>query len=311
MKTKTAKILLKKCFFYLFFIFFLSSCQNSTINKKISDFAVQDTSKVDKIIISDQNDTLILERDSTNWRVNSLYKTNSQSIKLLLQTISLVQMKTPLPENAIEKITEKLRKSTKISIFSQKKQIKCYYLGEYIEKSGNYAMLCQSKPVIIYIPSYDFDLHKTFNIEEKYWQSKILFNLQPSDIQEIAVTNYKKKTYFCLSRDSSDNFLLYKDESKTHATKPNNEAVNFYLSHFQNVPFQKFLNDISADSLYKLNKIFTISVRTKSGNSIKIESFAISNNDVKFWGLINKKSPISCKYYDFDLLIKDYEYFQR
>jgi hypothetical protein len=295
---------------FLLISFLSVSCSNSTINEEISDFSIADTNKIDKIIIKNTQDTIILNKNNQQWRLNNSFKASNKKIKLLLQTISLLQMNTILPENSIEKISDKLKKSTEIKIFQQNKVIKKYYIGDYIVGLGNYAMLENQKPVVVHIPSYDFDLRKNFTLDKKYWQSKILFNLKPEEINSIYLKNYTKNTEFYIFRDKSDKFLLSEDTTIKNYTEPNAENINFYLSHFSNVPFVDFV-EIEPDSIEKLPQIFEIFVKINSGNKINFKGYRIENDKDKFIGILDNTSVITCKYYDFDLLIKEYKYFER
>ncbi len=300
--------------YFLLLIFIIVSCNESTINKEETDFAVSDTALIDSIIITHSKTTTLSEQNGM-WLVNNTFTADKKNIERLLNTIRLIKMNTPLPSNAVKNVKKSLKKGVLIQIFSEKERLKTYYLGKYIKNSGNYIMLKNAdKPYIAHIPSYNFDLKKNFVNDLKYWQSTVLFNQKIKNIKQVFVKNYEKNGQFYLTK-KENKFSLSKSKN-TEIKNVKNEKILIYLKRYEKVEFEKFIYNYDKkflDSLKNSNPIFEINLEQTNNKTINFKAYAIIKDNRKdkdkFIGLINEKDLILASYYDFDLLIKDYKYF--
>src|SRR5476651_671274 len=80
--------------------------KNKTLTGKDTDFAVADTSCVDKIFIANKNGGKVtLERkNKSDWMVNDKYSARADDISLLLETFNKVQVRYPAPSSAQENL---------------------------------------------------------------------------------------------------------------------------------------------------------------------------------------------------------------
>ena len=76
----------------------------STFKRALSDFAVDDTSSVTKIFMSDKNNNnLTLTRvDAGRWLVDNKYSGSKANIELLLGTMLGLHVKETVPRAALE-----------------------------------------------------------------------------------------------------------------------------------------------------------------------------------------------------------------
>ena len=71
----------------------------TTLDRPLSDFAVDDTSKVTRIHISDTKGggTVDLRREGSRWVLNDLYTAKPAEVNLLLRTFKRIEVKSPVP----------------------------------------------------------------------------------------------------------------------------------------------------------------------------------------------------------------------
>ena len=73
---------------------------NSTLDPQLTDFAVQDTSRVDRIFIADKEGRSIdLRRGRDGWVVNSTYKAQRDQVDNLLKAFKNVEVRSPVPKS--------------------------------------------------------------------------------------------------------------------------------------------------------------------------------------------------------------------
>lgn len=293
----------------------ISSCKNSTINDSETNFAVSDTSIIDSIIIKKQNDSIVITKHE-DWLVNGIYIADYNAVVRALNTIRLVKLNSPLPDNAIKSVADNIKKETYIEIYNNDKLLLSYYIGKYIKGSGNYYMLSTSEtPYIAFVPSFDIDLRTNFSTDLKKWQSTILFKLKPEHIKNLHVKDNKLQKEFYFENDNGE-FKIYQNKNTTRLGDVDSDKILFYLMKYENVSFEKFIYNIDnqyLDSLQNEPVIFEIDVENTNNNKINFKAFnLISNGNPNidlFLGLIDNKDVVIAKFYNFDLLIKDYTYF--
>ena len=97
--------------------YFLYTNSKSTIRPELSDFAVADTSSIDKIFMADrQGKTILLERKSpVDWIVNGKFHARHDLIANLLYTIKSVEVRSPVGKNLYNQ-TMKLLASNSVKV---------------------------------------------------------------------------------------------------------------------------------------------------------------------------------------------------
>ncbi len=285
--------------------------KNTTLDTKAAGFAVKDTADIVAIRIQTGSDTLLLERSGAVWKANKHFLVNKKAIFKALETLRLIDIKAPLPDNAVEPVSKKLDKAKKITIFFTNGKTKTIFLGKQTsDKSGNFAKIENYKPFIIFVPSYEIDLNRIFTTNPEYWREKNIFHFNPADIvfAEVKYFDNPENSFKIVKSDTGDYFI---ETGNKKITNPDKDNLFFYLSHFHNVNYVK---NLEKNSVQPEQPIFTISIRDRQGFETEITAFEIINSEGKpnkdfFIGLLNGKDYVLCKFYDFDLLLKTPDYF--
>lgn len=69
----------------------------TTLDRPLTDFAVKDTSSVDRIFIAEKNGRNVdLRRTPQGWTVNGLYLAKQQAVSVLLKTFLRVEVRSPV-----------------------------------------------------------------------------------------------------------------------------------------------------------------------------------------------------------------------
>jgi hypothetical protein len=294
-----------------YFLFFRTS---GTVDKTETEFSVSDTTIIDKIVIVESNDSIIIQETDNYWTVNNSFTPKSENIITLLNTLNLIELKSPIPDNAQEFIKSSLIKAKRVDIYSENRIIKSFYIGSQTsDKMGNYIMLRKSeKAYIVHIPAIKTDISNSFPSDEKSWKSNSIFSYAFDEIAEIEVFySEKPEESFKLKKDGN-NCSVWNNSDELNENI-DNEKITRYISYFSDVKFEEYnqIEDISLIS--KTTPFVTISVTDNSGIKNQFSGFYIISNDKKdvnkFNGIINNSELVFVKFYDFDLILKTISYF--
>jgi len=294
-------------------LYFFIIKKNSTINKSEIDFAIEDTSSINKIIIYENNDTLILERKENYWKINNVFSAKNEEVTSLLTTLKLIDLKSPVPTNAQDYVKKLLLSSKKVEIYDNQKLIKSFYLGNLIsDKSGNYMMLTNSENAyIMQIPALKTDIADKFSTNLKHWKDKNIFKYNLQEINYISLKyTYEPENSFVLVIDNQIKLL---DFEKNEIENKNNENISRYLTYFNGVQFESFEPEYKIDSLKSEKSIFELEIKNKTNQSTKIIAYNIFENTIKntdyFVAIINNEEVVKIKYFNFDLILKNIIFF--
>ncbi len=234
--------------------------KSSTIDKDASDFGFKDTASIDKLFLADKNGkTILLERKPEGWLVNSKFPARPDVIELLLYTIRMVEVRSPVSKTSRNNVIKVMAtKSTKIEIYSKGKKIKQYYVGHTTQDhAGTYMLLTNldtdenyAEPFITHIPGFEGFLTTRYNTNELEWRDRLIINYRPPQIKQIKLELHEMP-------DSSfviDLFSMQRFGLKTLSGKSipfEEDKIKQFIAYFQNVNGEIVMNksDKIIDSL--------------------------------------------------------------
>ncbi len=287
-----------------------------------SVFYVENTQRINSIIISDENRSVSLNREPDGWYVNGEYGARPQAIEFIIKTIGDIRIKSPVSDKTYEDLmgSENTRE-IKVQIFDNRKMIQSFYI--YMNTGDEYPGIMQkrkkTKPFIVHIPGYETDPCSHFVTDSRFWMPFMVFELRPDQISEIHLK-------YSDTPDSSISIIQNGKEITFLSDYYNNEAIDTiatgrYLSYFTYVPFENWASDMSTgkkDSITASNPYFNLEVITDNSDTIKLLTWTrtiMSGNRIvvdtdRLWGTLNEGEDLFIiKYYDLDPLIKQPSYF--
>jgi len=243
------------------YLFFHNS--NSTLYKKYSDFAIQDTTNITKIFLADKNNnkTLMEKEKPGKWIINKKYDGNNDVISILLKTLSNISVRMPVPKTAHNNVISRMsaiavkveiyKTAYRINIlgiikfFRYDKLVKVFYVGDNTKDNiGTYMLMEGSDlPFITYIPGFRGFLSTRFVPDENVWRSQVIFNYNFRDIKTVSID-------FPDTPDSS--FIIDKIGHMQYKLYHSNKEIPVYdtiklvkfLSSFNNIKYESLLNDM-------------------------------------------------------------------
>jgi hypothetical protein len=258
--------------------------RKGTINKAMRDFAVADTSTINKIFLADKEGNQITLERKTNepWMLNGKYLARPDVVQNLLETIKRLDVKEPVSKSASDNIIKRLAaKAVRCEIFQNNKLAKAYYVGtETPDQLGTYmvminpeTMKAMERPFIIWITGFNGYLTTRYLTNEKEWRDRTVFQYNPADIINVKLeAPYNPENNYELTINGNNNYHL-KLSNQNKEIQADTLAVKRFLSYFQQINFESFetfLKPKSIDSLLQSKPINILTVTDKNGVQNKL-----------------------------------------
>ncbi len=237
----------------------------STFKRALSDFAIDDTSNVTKIFMSDKNNNnLTLTRvEPGKWLVDNKYSGSKANIDLLLGTMLGLQVKETVPKAALEYVIKDLATiSVKVEIYQWKYRInlfdmirlfpheklaKVYYVGGPIQSNrGSYMIMEHSSvPFVVYLPGLRGFVTPIYSPIEKYWRDYSIFKKSLQQIESVTMVfpSDPESSFEIKNNEIAKMRFLSLSDHQEIPQFDTLKVMNF-LASFRNINFEALLNDI-------------------------------------------------------------------
>lgn len=241
-----------RLFFLLFLVLatigaiFLLQPDSSTLNTEMSDFALEDTSTVDKIFLSDKGDrNILLEKREGSWIVNGLYRAREDAVSNLLYTMKELKVRTPVPKSAYESIVKRMAgTSVKVEIYQGgENPTKVYYVGNSNpDHTGTYMLLeGSSVPFVMHLEGMYGYLGPRFFTNLNEWRTHEIFASQESDIKSVEVVYPDRPGQnFVIASNDDGAFGLIDPLSGNFDPKVDSIEIFRYLGLYERINFEGF-----------------------------------------------------------------------
>ncbi len=166
----------------------------TTLDRPLTDFAVKDTSSVDRIFIAEKNGRNVdLRRTPQGWTVNGLYLAKQQAVSVLLKTFLRVEVRSPVPKSA-EAMTLRVMGSAakKVEIYEGGDEPSKVWIVGHATKDhfGTYMVLEKpdegrsSAPFVMAMGGFTGVLNTRFHADLDEWRDPAVFKF--NDLYDLA-----------------------------------------------------------------------------------------------------------------------------
>ena len=269
-------------------VWLIMRSQSGTVKEELRDFAVKDTGAVTKIFLADRADrTIELEREGNRWHLNKKYYARRDAVKILLETLKNISVKSMVAKQSYNTIIKQLSTSgIKCEIYMNGKQKpdKVIYVGsETPDTKGTFMMLENSSvPFVTEIPGFEGYLTPRFFLNEQEWRDKTVFDVNYKDIRSVqAVYHPDSMRSFRIDFDSENKFSVSSPVTGQKLQRPDTAAVVNYLSQFEYLNFEFFdfmMKQVQRDSMLALPPVCLFTLTDRNGIETKVKFYNIQVN---------------------------------
>lgn len=259
----------------------------TTMDSKFSDFAIDDTTAITKIIISDANGdkAVLVKIGENNWLLNGKYKARTDAMHIIFKTAKLISVRSEVPKSAEKSVISTMAVGyKKVEYYSGGVLLKTWYVGHKTKDGyGTYMLLSKPEkgkstvPYITEIKGFFGNLSTRFFTDEKEWRYKVIYELQPGEISSVDFVNNENPEYsFKIEVKGKNKFELF-DHTKSKVPDFDTVSVRSYLLSYRKVAFETFnrgiLNEKQEDSLRKAIPFALITVKDVKENSTTLKLY--------------------------------------
>jgi hypothetical protein len=329
---------------------FILTTNTSTFKRSQSDFAVNDTSNITMIFMSDKNNnTLKMTRQlpGYNWIINDKYPGHKFNINMLLETMLNIQVKEPVPMAARNNMIRELSvNAVKVEIyqwvyridlfgirlFPHEKLTKVYYVGGATQNNRGTFMLMQDSPdpFITYLPGLRGFVSPRYMPIEKYWRDYTVFKKKVDEIASVRVEfpAVPEQSFLIINKHDDNIELVSLIDNKKIINYDKFKILNF-LSAFRNLNFEALLNDMDQnikDSILSSQPFTVITLTDTKGISNTIKTFhkksgydetdyngkPLAYDLDRAYALVNDGKDFTLiQFFVFDKILKPVNYFEK
>ena len=304
-------------------IYFFQTNSKSTIRKKDSNFAIEDTSKISAIRINKVGQEVYLERTTNKWMIDGGIPARPSAIDAFFNIMMHLEVHAPVSKSMQKKIIEYLStKGFELTIYSGSKIIKNVQIYEDTVNNATYMMLEGARqPFAMQLPGYSSSIGKLFIADKSYWRDNTVFASNVSDILMVSVDYTLEPSMSYAIENTGNDFILkslYDGDVVKEADR--NKILN-YLYEFNHVVFDKFLLENitkpEKEEFVKEDPYLIITLKDVYNHVFTLKGFPIPvegefdelGNPIKFdldrmYGLLNEKDLVTVSYFEISGILK-------
>jgi hypothetical protein len=350
MKKNRLALILTFGLVFIAVLMFIFNRNNSTLNSKESDFAVDDTAIISKIFIANLDSSqILLERGPDGWRLNKKYLAQQAKVDQLLSTMKKIRVRGPVSkashDNVIRRMSaigikvEVYQTAPRITLFGKfnwfphEKRTKVYFVGDVTQDNmGTYMLLDGAKQAFIMaIPGFRGFVATRYSPIEDEWRDHSVFRKRLGEIKSIQVEFSEEPNMAyrldCIEKNNyritrlADNHILQQFDTL--------KVLNF-LTSFSDVRFESLLTNnmpvVKRDSIIAspfLHRIILVDnnndssivktfIKKKFAEHLDIADKLVPVDLDRMYGLVNNdKDFVLLQSYSFDKVLRPVSYFEK
>ena len=318
----------------LFFVTMNLSEKQGKSDTELIEFAIQDISTVDRVIITDKFDNEFeLLKKGTIWTDKNGGCITQTKVDHVIDAFKNIEFKGYLTDKSKKRFTNLMAaQNIKVEIFQNGEWTKTWYLGPSSQDHLGQIMLLDDKeygksafPVVMSIKNMKGIIDPRFYSDPLQWMCQDMISLQLPDISMVKVKfNDEPLRSFKVTKQGST-MKVFQDGKQLQGVEPT--AIYNYLSNFQDVNFNVAnyeLNVPQMDSLKATTPFCELTVKNTKGTSETFKLYRIINKSVgtdvgmaevintdldRFWCVMPAGNLVKCQYFVFNPLILGHAFF--
>ena len=235
-------------------------------------FAIRDTSAINRIVMSGDTFSNVLEKSNGGWLVNDQYTLDEGLRQVLLSVLQNVQVRRPVSMAEKETVVDFLREEgIKVEIYGEGQILKAFLSGGDQKNNLTYFMRAdKEEPYVVHLPGYESYVAGLFEIKKNDWRNRIVLSSNWQAVQELAL-RYPGNERQGFSMIASERLFEIPGLQNPDTTK-----MMDYFQHVEYVLADKYIDHGESqvyDSLAKTVPYATLSVRELGDERPEIVDF--------------------------------------
>ncbi len=218
--------------------------EKGTLGRRDSDFIPFNASLIDRFIIFQGNDSVILEKTNSGWTVNKTLAANEELIELFKASLGRIEIVSPSSRAVRQQITEMLYKEGSVVQLYVNDRLKSTLYVKYDTSGirGTYMMRKGSRvPFMVRLTGYAADdITGFFSPRLNSWRSNLLIDCLSDSISEVILEYPGEESESFRIRKESDGTLVLAgfDDHEVSPEQIDQQKIEDYLAFFAGIPCQ-------------------------------------------------------------------------
>ena len=272
-------------------VVYLKSHSSTIADEPLTDFAVEDTAKVNKVIITDHLGKMAtLERipGERLWKLNGKLEAREDAVNLMLKTFNRIRIRGNVSDSSRDNMLKLLASSSKrVEIFTGGDEpAKIWYVGIPTPDHTGTLMLLEipgigrsEEPYIVHMEGFTGFLSTRFFTNEMEWRYTGIFEYPHLEVSKVRMINHMIPADSWEVRFGGGNNLeLWScnaaGASEKKVSRFDTTAVKDQLLLFKKIHVESFntqLSEQQTDSLRNASPAYTLEVTDNNGKSTTID----------------------------------------
>ena len=303
-------------------------------DKNLLDFSISDTSKVDKVVITDAfSNKITLKKNGKIWTDANGGCIAQQNMQFILEAFKNIEFKGYLPEKSVQKFTTIMTaQNIKVEIFTNGEWNKTWYIGPASQDHYGQIMLLETadhgkakQPVIMKLKDVRGIIDPRFFADKRKWACTKIFELKQSQIASVEVQNLEKPQRSFKIDNMTSTPKVYSGGKELE--RPDTMMIFRYLQNFKKIHYNLAnyeLNKKQVDSVKQSKPFSILTLKEKNGSVTKLRMFKMKSKAPQqtdfaevmtaddmdnFWCEINGQDLVKCQYFVFNSILIGEAYF--
>jgi hypothetical protein len=274
-------------------VVYFKSNGSTLADKPLSDFAIEDTAAVTKVVITDhlgKMATLERVQGQRLWKLNNTFQAREDAVNLMLKTFNRIRIRGNVSDASRDNMMKLLATSGKrVAIYmGGDEPAKIWYVGVPTPDHTGTVMLLEipeigrsEEPYITHIEGFTGFLSTRFFTNEMEWRYTGIFEYPHLEVSSVKVINHLIPADSWEVRFGGGNDLtLFGCDAQGQCSMSipafDTVAVKDMLLRFKKVHVESFNTQLSAaqcDSLRSSPPAYTLSVTDQQGKTVSVDLY--------------------------------------
>jgi hypothetical protein len=158
-------------------------------------FSIQDTSQIERIVISAAHFTNELKKVNNDWIVNDKYRLDEGLRRVLLPVLREIRIRRSVSESSREQVVGLLKdQGIRVDVFGRRGLISSFISGGMQEENLTWFMKTDNKqPYVVHLPGYESYVAGLFEITENDWRDRIVMSINWQALNEVKMAYLKEE----------------------------------------------------------------------------------------------------------------------
>lgn len=261
--------------------------KTSSLPEVHRNFSIEDTGKVNKIFIADQDgNSVTIEKKRKHWTVNDSFRAQEPKVEMLKETFYKMEAKGPVSDARMETVLKNMSAmNEKVEVYMEgdEEPFRTYYLGTATPHQDGTYMLLETpelgkaeRPYVVHIPTRRGFLNPRFFTNFDKWRYTGVFDYDLPNIRKVELKHMRNPDRSFYIKNGPEGIELYRLTNDQRIEDFDTIRVKDYLLAFEKAHVESYehgLPDRKKDSILNSRPIYRLRIVDAAGDTNELKAY--------------------------------------